>query len=138
MVRNIGLWIDHKQTYLIWSDSKNVEVIPSKVQPRERFTGGVRIGGRYNQNLDSELRHNAHYENQLSKYYERVISTIRTADSILVIGPGEAKREFEKALRKNKRLHKKLIKVETTDKMTKSQMVAFVRRFFSEERHTQN
>lgn len=131
MNRNIGLWIDHKQAFLIWYDRKKVEVIPSNLEPRTHFSGGARIGGRYNQQVDSELRYNDRYNNQLGKYYEQVISTIQNADSIFIMGPGEAKLELEKAIKKHKDLIKKLLSVETADKMTRNQMVAHVRGFFS-------
>ena len=130
MTQNIGLWIDHKQAFLIWHDRKKVEVIPSNLEPRIHFSGGARIGGKYNQSVDSELRHNDRYNNQLSKYYENVISTIQNADSIFIMGPGEAKLELERAIRKRKALIKKLLKIETADKMTKKQMIAYVKEFF--------
>jgi len=128
---NIGLWIDHKQAFLIWHDRKKVEVIPSNLEPRIHFSGGTRIGGKYNQSVDSELRHNDRYNNQLSKYYEKVILTIQNADSIFIMGPGEAKLELEKKIKNNKELLKKLLKVETADKMTRNQMVAYVKEFFA-------
>jgi hypothetical protein len=131
MNRNIGLWIDHKQAFLIWHDRKKVEVIPSNLEPRTYHSGGARIGGRYNQSVDSELRYNDRYNNQLSKYYAQVISTIQNADSIFIMGPGEAKLELEKAIKKHKALIKKLLGTETADKMTKNQMVARVKKFFS-------
>jgi len=131
MNRNIGLWIDHKQAFLIWHDRNKVEVIPSNLEPRTHFSGGTRIGGRYNQRVDSELRYNDRYKNQLSKYYEQVISTIQNADSIFIMGPGEAKLELERKIKKHKDLIQKLLKIETADKMTKNQMVAYVRGVFS-------
>lgn len=131
MNRNIGLWIDHKQAYLIWYDKKMVKVIPSNLEARTHYSGGTRIGGRYNQSVDSELKHDDRYRNQLSKYYEQVVSTIQHADSIIIMGPGEAKFELERTIRKYKGLSRKLLKVETADKMTKNQMVAYVREFFS-------
>jgi len=130
MTQNIGLWIDHKQAFLIWHDRKKVEVIPSNLEPRIHFSGGTRIGGKYTQSVDSELRHNDRYNNQLSKYYENVISTIQNADSIFIMGPGEAKLELERAIRKRKAMIKKLLKIETADKMTKKQMIAYVKEFF--------
>ena len=136
MNQNIGLWIDHKQAFLIWQDRKKVEVIPSNLEPRTHFSGThissrTRSGGRYTQSLDSELRYNDRYNNQLSKYYEKVIDQIKNADSIFIMGPGEAKLELEKALRKHKDLARKLFQVETADKMTKNQMVAKAKEFFS-------
>jgi hypothetical protein len=130
MNQNIGLWIDHKQAFLIWHDRKKVEVIPSNLEPRTHFSGGTRVGGRYNQSVDSELRYNDRYKNQLSKYYEQVIATIQNADSIFIMGPGEAKLELERAIKKRKSLIKKLLKIETADKMTRNQMIAYVRDFF--------
>jgi len=132
MNRNIGLWIDHKQAFLIWQNMKKVEVIPSNLESRNLHrSGSMRIGGKYNQSVDSELRHNDRYNNQLSRYYEKVITTIQTADSIFIMGPGEAKLELEKAIKKNKALIRKLLSVEAADKMTKNQMVARVKEFFS-------
>jgi hypothetical protein len=136
MNQNIGLWIDHKQAFLIWHDRKKVEVIPSNLEPRTHFSGthissGIRSGGRYTQSVDSELRYNDRYNNQLSKYYEKVIDQIKNADSIFIMGPGEAKLEFEKELKKHKNLVRKLLQIETADKMTKNQMVAKVKEFFS-------
>ena len=130
MNQNIGLWIDHKQAFLIWYDRKKVEVIPSNLEPRTHTSGGTRIGGKHNQSVDSELRHNDRYNNQLSKYYEQVIATIENADSIFIMGPGEAKLELKRQIKKHKALLKKLLKVETADKMTKNQMIAHVREFF--------
>jgi len=131
MDQNIGLWIDHKQAFLIWLDRNKVEVIPSNLEPRTHSSGGARIGGRYNQNLDSELKHNDRYNIQLSKYYEHVIKTIQNADSIFIMGPGEAKLELKNAIKRHRDMIKKLLKIETADKMTRNQMVAYVREFFS-------
>lgn len=131
MNSNVGLWIDHKQAYLIWYDRKKVEVIPSDVEPRTHFSGGIRIGGTYNQGIDSELRYNDRYQTQLKKYYTRVIDLLKTADSIFIMGPGEAKLELERAIKKRKDMIKKLLSVETAGKMTRNQMVAYVREFFA-------
>ena|ERR1051326_511302 len=130
MDRQFGLWIDHKQAYLIRNGASKVEIIPSNVKSRIRFTGGTRIKGAYNQSLDSELRHNDHYKLQLEKFYAQVIKTLQNADSIFIMGPGEAKLEFKKALQKHADLRNRLVKVEPADKMTMNQMLAHVRLFF--------
>jgi hypothetical protein len=49
------------------------------------------------------------------------------------MGPGEAKIEFEKSLRRQKSMQKRLLKVETADKMTKNQMIARVRQFYQSQ-----
>lgn len=130
MDRNIGLWIDHKQAYLIWYKDGRIEVIASHIEPPAHHSGGTQLGGKLNQKADTELHHNDRFRMQLNKYYQQVISAIKDADSIFIMGPGEAKIEFEKAIKKNKSLNKRLLRVETADRMTKNQMVAHVRRFY--------
>jgi stalled ribosome rescue protein Dom34 len=133
MNSSVGLWIDHKQAYLIWYDQNKVEVIQSDVEPRLHYTGGARIEGSYNQGVDSEAHHDKRYEHELGKYYARVIQMLKKADSILIMGPGEAKLELERALEKHKGLREKLQKIETVDKMTENQMIAYVRKFYKSQ-----
>jgi stalled ribosome rescue protein Dom34 len=133
MDRNVGLWIDHKQAYLIWNEDGKVEVIPSRIEPPAHYSGGTQLGGKQNQKADIEARRSDRFKLQINKYYQQVITAIKDASSIFVMGPGEAKVEFQKAIKKSKDLHKRLLKVETTDKMTKNQMVAYVRKFY--EKH---
>jgi hypothetical protein len=133
MNRNVGVWIDHKQAYLIWYESGQVDVIPSNLEPPAHFSGGTQLGGKLTQKGDSELRHNDRYRLQLGKFYQQVIAALREADSIFVMGPGEAKVEFEKALKKRKVMQPRLRKVETADKMTKNQMIARVKKFYKSQ-----
>jgi hypothetical protein len=132
MTRNVGLWIDHKRACVIWQGELKVQIISSNLDPRVR-RGGTRIGGMYNQGLDSELGYNDRHEHQLREFYEKVIEALHEAERIFVMGPGEAKHEFEKALHKHKGLRDRLLKIETADKMTEPQMAARVRDFYTRE-----
>jgi len=133
MDRNVGLWIDHKQAYVISDQDGIVEVIPSHIEPPAHYSGGTQLGGKLNQKADTEFRKSDRFRLQLNKYYQQVISALKDANSILIIGPGEAKVEFEKAIRKYKSLKNRVLKVETADKMTKNQMVAYVRKFYQNQ-----
>jgi len=133
MDRKIGVWIDHKKAFVIGYKDDKVEVIESHIEPPAHYSGGTRLGGKLSQKADLELRHNDRINLQLNKYYRAVITALRDASSILIMGPGKAKIEFEKAVKKNKSLQKRLLKVEAVDKMTKNQMVAYVRKFYSSQ-----
>ena len=133
MDRNIGLWIDHKQAYVISDQDGIVEVIPSQIEPPAHYSGGTQLGGKLNQKADTEFRKSDRFRLQMKKYYQQVISALRDANSILIMGPGEAKIEFEKALMKYKSLQNRVLKVETADKMTKNQMSAYVRKFYQKQ-----
>ena len=133
MDHNVGLWIDHKQAYVISDKDGILEVIPSHLEPPAHYSGGTQLGGRMNHKADMEYRKSDRFKQQLKKYYQQVISTLKDANSIFIMGPGEAKIEFEKAIRKYKSLQKRILKVETTDKMTKNQMIAYVRNFYKNQ-----
>ena len=133
MDRNIGLWIDHKQAYVISYQDAKIEVIPSHLEPPAHFSGGTQLGGKQNQKGDIELHHNDRFKLQLNKYYQQVIAALKGAGSIFIMGPGEAKIEFEKAIKERKAMQKRLLKVETADKMTKNQMIAYVRKFYQNQ-----
>ena len=133
MDRNVGLWIDHKQAYAIWLNDGTIQVIPSHIEPPAHYSGGTQLGGKLNQKGDMELHHNDRFRLQLNKYYQHVISALKSADSILIMGPGQAKIELEKAIKKHKSMQKRILKVETADKMTKNQMIAYVRKFYQNQ-----
>ena len=65
----------------------------------------------------------------LDKYYDRVVSFIRDADAILILGPGEAKGELKSRL-EGQALGGHIVGVETVDKMTDHQIAATVRKHF--------
>lgn len=136
MNRNVGLWIDHKQAYAIWHDDGKVEVITAQIEPPAHFSGGTRMGGKQTSKADTELRRSDRFRLQLKKYYQQVISMLKHADSIFIMGPGEAKIEFEKAIKKNKDLERRVLKVETADKMTRNQMIAYVKNFYKNRKIT--
>ena len=74
--------------------------------------------------------HDRKHANNLESYYDASIRLIRDADSIQLFGPGEAKVEFAKRLQ-SKKPSRRMISIETTDKLTDPQIVAKVRQYFS-------
>lgn len=60
-----------------------------------------------------------------------LIANIRGAESILIFGPGEAKGELKKRL-KRINLAGRIVGVETVDKKTNRQIVVKVRKHFAE------
>jgi hypothetical protein len=124
MKREVGIWIDHRKTVTmnISDEGHTTSLMESGMEKHVRFSGAAQDDSAEDQ-LDS--RFTAH----LNKYYDRVISSIRDADAILVLGPGEAKVEFEKRLT-GEALGGRVVGIETADKMTDRQIAARVRRQF--------
>jgi hypothetical protein len=69
------------------------------------------------------------FNEHLNKFYDRVISHLRAAQSVLIFGPGEAKRELEKRIIHDK-LKVQIVGVEPADKMTERQVASRVRDYF--------
>jgi len=124
MKKEIGLWIDHKKAVIVTiiGETEEISEIISNMEKRVRYSGAA-------QEAPGEDQRDRQYMFHLSRYYDRVIAQIRDAKSVLIMGPGEAKREFEKQL-KSESYSGKIVGVETVDKMTDRQIAARVRQQF--------
>ena len=132
MEKQIGLWIDHKKAVIVILEGKKEELrkIESNMEKHVRYKGGAHGKTAYSpQFLSAETQEDRRYREHLNKYYREVISVIGEADSLLVIGAGEAKHEFEKRLA-HEGNHIKSVHVEAADKMTERQIAAKVRKYF--------
>ena len=126
MKRNVGLWIDHKEAFLVFvgDDAEEGARIESGMEKRVRFSGGNRP-----EEGSADDQRDRQFATHLNRYYDDVISHIRDAESILILGPGEAKGELGKRLA-SKGLGGRIVGIETVDKMTAHQIAARVRQHF--------
>ncbi|MGB2879877.1 MAG: hypothetical protein WBD24_06825 [Candidatus Omnitrophota bacterium] len=132
MKKTVGLWIDHRKAVLVISTDKGEEIklIISKVEKQRRRSGGVYSTDSYESlKIPADDSQEREFTGHLNIYYDAVISCIRDAEAILIFGPGEAKGELKKRIVKNK-LGKRIVGIETIDKMTDRQIAAKVRRYF--------
>jgi len=137
MKQNVGLWIDHRKAIVVTieNDKEAAQVIESNVEPRVRFSGGSRTATPYSpQEIASERKRDERYRHHLDAYYSEVIQAIRDADSILIFGPGEPKGELKKAIEESKDMGRRIVGVESADKMTQRQIAAKVRDYFVKKR----
>jgi hypothetical protein len=126
MKTQAGLWIDHREAFavLIGDGAEKTERIESGMEKHVRFSGrSAADEGSADDQRDRQ------FASHLNRYYDEVISYIRNAESILLFGPGEAKRELEKRLT-NAGLGGRIVGIETVDKMTDRQIAAKVRQHF--------
>ena len=124
MKRNVGVWIDHRKAVIVSLGEKKEEIreLQSDMEKHVRFSGGAQVAS-------AEDQRDKRFTGHLEKYYDKVISMIRDADSILVFGPGEAKGEFEKRLRAES-FGARIVGIETLDKIPYDQLAAKVREYF--------
>jgi hypothetical protein len=124
MKSNVGVWIDHRKAVIVSLTDKveNTTRIISDMEKHVRFSGGA-------QEALAEDQHDRRFTGHLNKYYDKVVSCIRDADSILILGPGEAKVELRTRL-ESETLGGHVVGTETVDKMTDQQIAARVRQRF--------
>ena len=126
MKNKAGIWIDHKKAFLVFADENaaTIEQIASEVEEHPRYTSHTSAA-----DGAADDQRDQRFTVHLNNYYDEIISHLRNVESILLFGPGEAKREFEKRL-VSKGHADMIIGVETSDKMTEPQIIAKVRDFY--------
>lgn len=117
MKTTIGLWIDHKKAVIVYltGEAEEIKLINSgldKPQQSPADDAGQRA-----------------WTEHLNLYYDDVISSLREASPLFLMGPGEAKGELKKRLQRTPH-NLREIEVETVDKLTENQIVAKVREHF--------
>lgn len=136
MKTKVGLWIDHRKAIIVAITDKGEEIglVISKAEKQPRRSGDSPLKGSFetSQVPASNSRQRTLTEH-LNIYYDAVIACIRDAESILIFGPGDAKGELKKRLKKNN-LGGRIAGIETVDKMTDRQIAAKVGKYFHTER----
>src|SRR3990172_298188 len=119
MKKEVGLWIDHRETVIVIVTDEGEEIrrITSNMEKHVRFSSGSSEDG------SAEDVRDRQFATRLNRYYADVIACIRDAESILILGPGEAKSELEKRLESEK-LDGRIVGVETVDKMPDGHIAA--------------
>jgi hypothetical protein len=133
MEKYAGVWIDHEKAFIVrkYFNSEDTICVKSEVEGSFRLSGGTRSPTSYGpQEVASEKKIDRRRVHHLQKYYQEIIKKIHSAESIFIFGPGEAKLELEKEMRKTKELASRIAGIETTDKMTERQIAEKARKFF--------
>lgn len=134
MIQKMGIWIDHKEAILVaLQDAQTtIERIESNVEGHFRPSGGWKASGtNVAQSVSKEQTADERRKHQLHNFYQGVIEAAGKIDTLYILGPGEAKLELAKEIKKIKGQHERIAAVEACDSLTENQIVAQVKSFFS-------
>ena len=125
MKTTVGLWIDHKKAVIVFvtGQEEEIKLISSKIEKQR---------GQSDRSVPADDARQRELTEHLNSYYDEVIASLRNAEAILIMGPGEAKGELKKRIERT-RLTGRTIDIETVDKMTDRQLVAKVREHFPKQ-----
>ncbi len=124
-----GVWIDHRQAILVLLTSTGHDI--------KKFSSGI-------EDADRPTLKNAHsshdfvpedtlerkFDSNLKKFYDELIISLQGLKTLLILGPGEAKGEFQKRL-ESKKVSGLSVEVKAADKMTEGQLVAKIVQHFA-------
>ena len=139
MQNKVGIWLDHEKAFVVYicEGQESTAYIESNVEGHYRLSGGSRSSTPYGpQEGPSEGKIEQRRDHHLRNYYRKIIRTLGDAERVYILGPGEAKTELGKEIRKSKSLASKIVKIEPADKMTERQIAAKVRGFFADSRNS--
>jgi hypothetical protein len=137
MISKVGLWIDHRKALIVIVTEKGqvIKLIISAIEKQVRRSLKSRHNGTFeSQKVPADDSRQRAMTGHLNIYYDAVIAAISGAESILIFGPGEAKGELQKRL-KRINLGGRIVGVETADKMTDHQIAAKVHDAFEKKHH---
>jgi hypothetical protein len=125
MSTGVGLWIDHKKAVIVFvaGTATQIRLVSSNIEKHPRQSGV---------SMPADDVRQRDLTGHLKTYYDDVVACIREAESILILGPGEAKGELRKLLEKDN-LSRRIVGLKTSDKMTEKQIVAVVRGHFNQK-----
>lgn len=132
MKKEVGLWVDHREAVIV-TEVNGVEMIRkirSNMEKHVRFSNSRRSKAPIKSPMSTaEDMRDRQFGDHLGRYYEGIVSLIKDADSIWIMGPGEAKIELENRLKQDE-LGGRIVGLVNADKLTDRQIVAKVRRHF--------
>src|ERR1035441_2611359 len=125
--KNLGIWMDHANAYLIEykEDSGESKTIESKFTHQEKEST---LG------KSEQLMHNKE-QHQQSEYYKKLGEVIKGYDEVVLFGPTDAKVELFNLLMDDHKFVNIKIGFEQADKMTENQQHAFVKKHFSKRNY---
>lgn len=71
---------------------------------------------------NTAIQRDRRFDTHLNTFYDKVISSLREIDSVLILGPGEAKGELQKRL-EGQGLGERVAGIEAADKMSEGQII---------------
>lgn len=134
-MKNTGIWLDKRNAIIveIEGEKESIEYVNSDIE-EGNIKGGARSSTPYGpQDAVSEKHILEKRKMQQKRYFEELISTIKTPDQLLILGPANTKKDLLKVVDNDYLLKDRPVYIESADSMTVPQIRAKVRQFFKDK-----
>ena len=134
MKKNIGIWIDFKQAFIITLQNNEcfIENIQSGIEFRERIEGEAKKYGRFGgQYITYEKNRENKRNQQIAEYLKTLLPKLDDSSTIFIFGPSKMKKILKKEIKNNLLLNSKLVGVFKSEQLTENQLIAYVKEFYN-------
>ena len=133
----VAVFLDHASAEIIGFENNSSFIIETVDSPYERIkrdegegSDKAKFGASPQFASNNENRKNNIAQNELKEYFSILEQKLMKYDNILLFGPTTAKDKLRNVLAENKHFADKNITVETSDKISDNQKLAFVKEYF--------
>jgi hypothetical protein len=137
MKKQTGIWIDSTKAIIVTlEDGKEaVSEIQSDLENRVYHDKEGDKGSFFgSQHIDSQKSFDERKKHQINSYFKDIISIVNDSDELYIFGPAETKTKLEQKINAEKSaIASKLKSVETADSMTSNQIIAKVKKYYSQK-----
>ncbi len=135
----IGIWIDRQQAHIISiiGDKTELKTIFSSIDDFHVNGGsGTRLKGGP-QDVVHDSKYLMREKQQFKNYFDEIIIALEKVTDIVIFGPAEAGKKFQKYLfDRHNNISKKLKGLIKADSMTPNQMKQWVKKYYSKTYHS--
>lgn len=134
MKKNIGIWVDSKQAFIIhlFEKKHTIKKIESNIEFRERVEGESKKYGRFGgQYITYEKNRENKQLLQTNEFVKKLLKEISNCTNFVIFGPSKMKKIVKKEIENNMLLAPKLLGVFKSEQLTENQMVAWVKDFYT-------
>ncbi len=131
MSSKVGVWVDHREAIVVKLSDSGEEIVhvQSGAESQLRRSSDHTTGSFEPLQVPSDDMRENIFMAELNKFYDEVIPHLSQAGAILIIGPGQAKKELQNRMDAKHSVAGNVV-VEAADSMTEAQVVAKVRKHF--------
>jgi len=134
-MKNLGIWIDTRTAYLVSSDeTSSIVEISSNVEEVNEKGGYGSANKQLPQDAISPTKLAERKKQQLNAFFENIIKQLGNTGQLYIMGPGETRKLFGKAIETNSSVKFKVVGNEPADSISQNQLREKVRNYFNDKK----
>jgi hypothetical protein len=138
MQKEVGLWIDHQLAVIVTLKEKGEDIqhIKSHAEPRVHYhRADINAEANTPKAAQEEAAREKRVSDHITHYYDEIMTYVRDATSVFIVGPDEAKIEFQQHL-ESETPAVKVLGVETANTLSDADIVSKIRANFEYQNYT--